>query len=191
MGYTTDFEGKLTFDKPLTAEQVKYINTFCSTRRMKRDVNILNKLYNGEHGFNGDYGIEGAYFAKDDGQMGQSRDASIIEYNDAPGTPPIGLDNFGRDYDLQQKMIEAGECQPGLWCQWGVSEDGATLEWNGSEKFYNYVEWLKYLIAHFFNIHGSKLNGEIEWKGEDPNDMGKIIAVDSIISTKIAKIIYE
>lgn len=33
--------------------------------------------------------------------------------------------------------------QPGLWCQWGPRDDGAQILWVGSEKFYNYVDWLQ------------------------------------------------
>lgn len=79
-------------------------------------------------------------------------------------------------------------CQPGLWCHWIISEDGTKLKWNEAEKFYYYIEWLKYLINHFFEPWGIKLNGEIEWQGEDPDDFGKIIVTDNIVNTKIGRI---
>jgi len=50
MGYTTDFEGSLVFDKPLNQKQREYINRISDTRRMKRDVNKLMELYKGKHG---------------------------------------------------------------------------------------------------------------------------------------------
>jgi hypothetical protein len=167
MGYTTDFTGHLNFDKPLTAEQVKYIQTFSRTRRMARDVKELRRLYNGEYGLNGNYGKEGEYFCKNDGDHGQTQDASIITYNHEPST------------------------QPSLWCQWTVSDDGARLEWDGGEKFYSYVEWLEYMIANFFRPWGCLLNGEIKWQGEDSEDVGKIIVADNIVTTKKGHIVYE
>lgn len=170
MGYTTDFEGVLKFDKPLTQKQVKYINTLNSTRRMKRDVNKLMELYGGKHGNPSAkdkknptevYGHDGEYFAKDDGQMGQGDDGSVIDHNCPPG-----------QRGFSQGAVEKG--QPGLWCQWEVNEDGTELSWDGGEKFYNYTEWLKYLIKNFFNPWKKKLNGELLWYGEDRSDIGKI-----------------
>lgn len=160
MGYTTDFTGSFKLNQSATAEQINYLNTFSGTRRMKRDVLMLNELYNGLHGFNGNYGIDGEYFAFDDGRCGQNRDQSIIDYNTPPST------------------------QPRLWCQWVLSEDGTELEWDGSEKFYSYVEWLNYLIANFFNNWGIQLNGIVKWQGEDIDDRGKIIVINNLITTE-------
>jgi predicted NUDIX family NTP pyrophosphohydrolase len=38
---------------------------------------------------------------------------------------------------------------------------------------------LKYLINNFFEEWGIKLNGEVEWVGEDRSDKGKIVVVDN------------
>jgi hypothetical protein len=186
MGYTTDFEGSLKLSRAATEEEMNYINTFSGTRRMKRDVNKLMELYHGAHGnpFTNliatpevIYGEDGGYFAFDDGQSGQSHDSSIIDYNTAPGQLDFGLDNWGEN----DTKIRAGLCQPGLWCQWVITEDGTELEWDGSEKFYNYVEWLQYLITNFFEKWGINLNGEISWVGEDRDDTGKIVVEDNNI----------
>lgn len=41
MGYTTEFEGEITINPPLSRKQVKEINTFCTTRHEGRtDVGI-------------------------------------------------------------------------------------------------------------------------------------------------------
>jgi len=63
--------------------------------------------------------------------------------------------------------------------------------WDGGEKFYNYVEWLKYLINHFFEKWGVKLNGEVYWKGEDGEDMGKIVVKDNWVIVKYARVTYD
>ncbi|MGI8899562.1 MAG: hypothetical protein ACR2HA_01300 [Nocardioides sp.] len=39
--------------------------------------------------------------------------------------------------------------QPGLWCDWVPCRDGCCLAYNGVEKFYGGVAWLRYLIDHF------------------------------------------
>jgi len=39
--------------------------------------------------------------------------------------------------------------QPQLWCQWTPCWDGCCLAFDGTEKFYQPVRWLEYLIGHF------------------------------------------
>jgi len=199
MGYTTDFEGRLEFDKPLTTEQREYINLLSSTRRMKRDVGKLMKLYKGEFGNpfalprtpETIYGHDGEYFAKDDGNSGQTEDESIIDYNCPPGQQKYdSTADFSARWEENKRLTLEGKCQPGLWCQWVIDSDGYALQWDGNEKFYNYIEWLKYLINHFFEPWGVKLNGVIEWEGEDSNDKGKIIVNDNVVKIKKAIITY-
>jgi len=205
MGYTTDFQGQLNFDRVLTNEEVNYIKKFNDSRRMKRDVSKLYDIYKGEGGNpflpkEQTYGNEGEYFVGDAGQVsflvGNSKDDSIIDFNQSPGNVVKGKDeDFGTYWSRHTKQIQDGLCQPGFWCQWTVEQqfEGGefVLVWDGSEKFYNYVEWLKYLINHFFEKWGVKLNGEITWEGEDSEDMGKIVVVDNVVTVKVARITYE
>lgn len=79
--------------------------------------------------------------------------------------------------------IEPFEGRPGLWCDWQPNSDGTAIIWSGAEKFYNYVEWLEYIIKHFIEPWGNKLNGEVEWYGEDRDDVGKIIVKDNKVET--------
>ena len=201
MGYSTDFNGSFRLNRPATNQEKEYFNRFGDTRRMKRDVAKLMELYHGEHGnpfINVEghpeyaYGNEGEYFANDDEVSGQTRDKSIIDYNVPPGQIPYnGMDTFDKVWRDNAKRVSDGVCQPGLWCQWRLNDDGIDLEWDGSEKFYNYVEWLKYLINHFFSEWGILLNGEVEWEGEDSRDLGKIIVADNKVTVKIGRITYE
>lgn len=39
--------------------------------------------------------------------------------------------------------------QPQLWCQWQPCWDGCCLAFDGNEKFYEPVLWLRYIIDHF------------------------------------------
>ena len=159
MGYTTDFEGVFTLDKPLTPEHKKYLEQFSHTRRMKRNSSKTEKLadpYRKAVGLS--VGIEGGYHVGTSTNFGQKDDTSIVEYNE----PPSG--------------------QHSLWCDWTPTEDGTEIEWNGSEKFYKYVEWLDYIMRNFTCRWGYMMNGEVTWQGEDDDDIGRIIVANNNVS---------
>lgn len=162
MGYTTDFNGVLTFNKEVMPELKDYINRFSNTRRMPRDNDKIKEIYPNwkKLCFFGNLGNKGEYFAPNSKDYGQEDDASILDYN-----------GF--------KM----SVHPGLWCNWIINDDG-NLEWNGAEKFYNYVEWLEYLIDNFFEPLDYELNGDITWQGEDSDDIGVIHVVNNIVEVK-------
>ncbi|CAM6003868.1 unnamed protein product [Sphagnum balticum] len=65
------------------------------------------------------YGVDGEFYVHGEGFAGQYDEESVVDYNRPPST------------------------QPGLWCQWRPSDDGMHIQWDGGEKFYNYVEWIK------------------------------------------------
>jgi hypothetical protein len=155
MGYTTEFNGTFILNPPATQEQIEYINKFSGTRRMRRDVAKLQAVHKGEHGLNGNYGVDGEYFVGGAGHGGQDRDETIVEYNSPPST------------------------QPGLWCQWILTEDGTQLQWDEGEKFYKYIEWLKYLITNFFEPWGNKLSGNVIYQGEEIVDRGVISVLNN------------
>lgn len=72
---------------------------------------------------------------------------------------------------------------PGYWCQWEPTEDKMHIEWDGTEKFYNYIEWLNFIVKHFIEPWGYVLNGSVKWQGEDRKDVGKIKVFDNVVST--------
>jgi hypothetical protein len=113
------------------------------------------------------YGVEGEFYVEGGGSFGQAGEPNVIDSNRPP------------------------ETQPGLWLQWRPTEDGWYLEWDGGEKFYNYVEWLRYLIEKILSPRGYVLNGEIEWFGEDLDDRGKIAVKDNTITTFKGEIVYK
>ncbi len=161
MGYTTEFRGKMEITPPLSVAQLHYVNKFSNTRRMKRDAAKAAPLADPiGKAINMPIGEEACYFVGGSGFAGQDDDASVIDHN----TPPVG--------------------QPGLWCQWVVTEDGRYLQWYGTEKFYNYVEWMRYLIEHFFQPWGCTLNGEIEWQGEKEDDIGAIKVKGNVVTSR-------
>jgi len=196
MGYTTDFEGGFEFSRPLTIDENNYIKKFNETRRMKRNVEKLYELFKGEHGNpflpkEETYGNDGEYFIGGGGFAGQDKDDSIVDYNTPPGQLDFLTTDYNERWTQNDLRTREGKCQPGLWCQWVTNEDGTHLMWDGGEKFYNYCEWLNYLINHFFEKWGVKLNGEVYWKGEESDDMGKIVVKDNKVIVKYARVTYD
>jgi hypothetical protein len=159
MGYTTDFSGEFESNKPFSPEHKAYLKQFAYTRRMARDPKVAETLPDPlREAVKLPIGEEGGYYVgTDDNDFGQKRDESVLEHNG----PPKG--------------------QPGLWCQWTPNEAGTAIEWDGGEKFYEYVAWLEYLIEHFLKPWGYVLNGSVTWQGEESDDRGTIHVRDNVV----------
>lgn len=166
MGYSTDFTGRFDLDKPLSKEHCEYLHLFSETRRMRRNPTIAETLDDQKRAAVGlPIGVEGGYFTGGGGLSGQAQDESITAYN----MPPSG--------------------QPGLWCKWQPTEDAQGIEWNEMEKFYDYVQWIEYLIAHFLAPWGYVASGRVEWFGEDRDDLGAIVIENNVVTAKHRKIV--
>lgn len=73
---------------------------------------------------------------------------------------------------------------PGIWCDWEMNRNGDALLWNGAEKFYDYIEWLKHIITKFMKPKGYTLNGQVRWRGEDFDDIGMLDVLDNKLTVK-------
>lgn len=100
------------------------------------------------------------------------------------------LEEFAETRHGGNTYEDIDEGMPGFWCQWVPTEDGWGLEWDGNEKFYNYVEWLDVLIKKFFIPWGITLNGDVEWFGEEHDDRGIIRVRDNVVKAYEATITY-
>jgi hypothetical protein len=69
------------------------------------------------------------------------------------------------------------------------TEDGSGIKWNEMEKFYEYTEWLNYIIVHFLTPWGIKISGEVRFQGEDSDDRGVVRIVDGVAVRKCDQII--
>ena len=168
MGYTTDFEGSFKLDRPLTVAHKVYLDQFAETRRMKRDAAKTEKRDDPVRLAVGlPVGEEGAYFVGEGGFAGQDNGSDVLNHNVSP------------------------EGQPGLWCKWVPNEAGTAIEWSGAEKFYDYVEWIAYLIEHFLEPWGYKVNGVVEWDGEESDDKGRIHVKDNMVQAIRAEVVHE
>lgn len=188
MGYTTDFTGSFKFNKPLTPEHYAFLKAFNHIRHMKRDVNQLTNESDPIREKAGlPLGNDGEYFIGLPEDIsagwgyGQDNSKGLLDTN----TPPGQIAGFG-NWNENDRLVANGKAMPGLWCQWTVDKslDGNefTLEWDGGEKFYSYVEWLQYVINHFIAPWGYWLNGQVNWQGEDSGDIGMIVVKNNIIT---------
>jgi hypothetical protein len=79
------------------------------------------------------------------------------------------------DYQKQDEAYDKyADTHPDSYNQWEPSSDGLALGWNGAEKFYEYVEWLEWLIHNYFEPRGIILNGVLRYQGEEISDVGRI-----------------
>lgn len=156
MGYTTEFSGFFTISPPLDPQTASTLNGISTTRRMRRNIALIARKENislEDAIFK--YGVEAElYYPKESNNFGQEKDESIVDYN----TPPF--------------------CQPSLWCDWCYDPKESVLKWNGSEKFYFYIEWLDFIIKRILEPKKYQLRGEVKWQGEDESDYGVIRVVD-------------
>lgn len=128
------------------------------TPKMKAYLQRFNETRRMKREQDDGFGIEGEFYVDGAGFMGQETTPDVIDHNRPPKT------------------------QPSLWCQWTPTENGDGLEWDGGEKFYDYVEWMVYLIRHILNPNGYVMNGEIHWRGEEFGDTGTITVKDNVVS---------
>jgi len=162
MGYATTFDGCFVLNKPLEQKQKDYLTAFADTRRMKRNAEAAIQFPDPiRNAVDLPIGVEGEYFVGGRGFCGQDRDDSILDYNESAST------------------------QPGLWCKWVPTEDGTAIEWSGAEKFYNYVEWLVYLVNNFLKPWGYVLNGQVDWQGEETEDFGTLYVKNNRVTTAV------
>lgn len=103
------------------------------------------------------YGVEGEFYVSGGGYYGQADEDNVINHNRPPKT------------------------QPSLWCQWVPTADGLHIEWDECEKFYNYVEWIIYIIEKILKPRGYILNGSVRWRGESFDDSGTIEISDNMV----------
>ena len=110
------------------------------------------------------YGVDGEFYV--DGEiepsLAKNQDPSIIDDSSPPRT------------------------QPSVWCDWAPvhRNEYDAIEWNGAEKFYDYVEWIEYIAHKILAPKGYTLEGEVEWRGEDWEDTGTISIVDNVVGVE-------
>ena len=67
---------------------------------------------------------------------------------------------------------------PSIWCDFYI--DGKEFRWNGSEKTYEGKQWIKFFLKKLMDWskasgHLIYAEGDMEWNGEEEDDMGRVI----------------
>ena len=156
MGYCTLFEGGFFVNKKLDKKTAEIINGLNKTRRMKRDIKILAKRLNiSEKDCFEKYGKDGEFYFNYDNELGQTHTEDIVNYNHPP------------------------ESQPSLWCNWMYNEEEKTIIWDGTEKFYDYIGWIHYIIENVLKPNNYSIKGLVSWNGEEIGDSGEIKITDN------------
>ena len=123
--------------------------------KMEQYLKLFNETRRMERNTDEVFGVQGEFFVFGGGSFGQDHEDNIVDFNEPPST------------------------QPSLWNQWTPSDDRMGIEWDCGEKFYNYTEWLVYLIHKILAPNGYVLNGVVEYSGEESGDVGEIVVVDN------------
>lgn len=136
------FKGRFQFDKTLAFPHLAYLRAFHDCRHVCwSEADIQDAPDPIRVGAGLPIGYQGAYYlGSADGVWWwfESQIPKPLHHN----RPPKGV--------------------PGLRCDWMTTIDGQGLVWNGVRRFYTYTQWLEYLIEHFLDPWGYKLNGTVE-----------------------------
>jgi hypothetical protein len=115
-----------------------------------------------------------------------------VPHNPFADEPPEGgLDAYNRP----------GQGQPQLYCQWQVCWENCCLAFDGDEKFYAPVPWLRYLIDHFLApgaeaassglsvfddfTFDHRLDGLIVGNRRDTREMFAVCVDDNVVREKV------
>lgn len=191
MGYYTTFDGTLRVTPAVQPHHRAYLDRFFAMPHYRYNVAELENIkdpYREAVGL--PLGPDGAF-------------AVIVDENDdhwasdgiRVDPPKIGARDGLR---LDGPNTPRGQPMVSTWCAWNVAPDGD----DGDEfqlgqgsgdnlKAYGFREWLVYCLKHFFVPWGYKVNGTVDWQGEDRDDMGRLEVRDNHVTFSCAKILYE
>jgi hypothetical protein len=158
MSYNIKLLGRFGFSRQLTEAEYEYLNAFARSARVARDESRASALPDPLRFAVGlPIGPQGGHYVGGASIENWTSDGSVVNAN----APP-------RD-------------QPNLRCQWIPTQDRNGIEWDRGPAFYEWVEWLEYLVAHFFVPWGIKVNGTVKMVGENEEE-GNLYVVDNKVS---------
>ena len=65
---------------------------------------------------------------------------------------PLDDDTYYELEGLDGPFYES-ERMPSQWCQWKVGADWQSIVWDGGEKFYGYIGWIRHINDKFLKPH--------------------------------------
>lgn len=98
-----------------------------------------------------------------EGKLKLSRALTVPEYNE--------LKQLGEGYE-KEDYAKLNPEHPDSYLQWVPTQDGLGYCWNDGEKFYDYAEWLQWIIDNWFKPKKITLMGRINYQGEEIGDVG-------------------
>ena len=107
-------------------------------------------------------------------------------------SPPLSDEHLAFLTEFKDTRHEPGSKfpdGPDIWCGWDAIYPTTLAAEDG--KNYSYVEWLIYLIDHYFVPWGYALDGTVYWDGEESDDRGLIDVRNNVIEVKEAHITYH
>lgn len=111
------------------------------------------------------------------------------------------------DYSASAELFENGTFPPipnlDGWCDWGfikpyrkpITEElyreyRTRIYHLGNEKFYDYVEWMVYVVD-WLASRGYVCNGTLDWSGEESDDHGWIYVKDNVVTSDEAVLVPQ
>lgn len=71
---------------------------------------------------------------------------------------------------------------PRGYMQWVPDESLKRIVWDQNEKFYDYEQWLKWIVAALASW-GVEAAGAFKWQGESVGDVGELLVVDGLVTS--------
>lgn len=108
-----------------------------------------------------------------------------------------GVVNLGRKLTMAEakELLEIGDsieqarAATGIdaYFQWAPTETLDGIVWDGNEKFYSYVEHLRWLCSDWLDQRGILANGILYWQGEETGDTGTITVTANAVTAHAAE----
>ena len=150
MGYTIEYIGRFTLNKPLTEEHAQFLRDFSRTRHYQRAWKPEEE--------------NGRWFVDPDGKC--EPDFFDEEYQKVVYNNGKYNHEARKEYELKRWNVidwnEVNQGMPSFYCQWVPTEENQGIEWDGGEKFYKAFDWLKFIIKHYLEPCGYVLNGVVK-----------------------------
>lgn len=72
---------------------------------------------------------------------------------------------------------------PSSYMQWVPGKNLDSIGWDGGEKFYDYAEWLQWLVG-WLAARGIESVGILSWSGEQAGDTGTLTVFDGRVESR-------
>lgn len=148
MSYNLNFSGKFKISKPLEKEQIEYIQAFSKTKKVLRDSDLCEKVYDPIRlavklpvGYDGEFCVFGLNYLNKDYES----DLTVLDTK----YPPLN--------------------QPSNWCSWTCSDDGKyIIIVQDNKNVYMFFQWLTYILNNLLKFFDNRyIVGTVSFVGED------------------------